>query len=79
MRFIWLPKNTAHVRRHVPTTLAERVMLAEDLDARLVDEMTYEGTGTVDGELYRIWFMTAPGEVYIITCYRARRGGSAKP
>lgn len=79
MRFVWLPKNLAHVRRHVEPELAERVVLAKDLTVRQLDDLTYEGIGTVDGESYRVWFMTAPDEVYIITCYRARRGGSKTP
>jgi hypothetical protein len=76
MRFLWMPKNTSHVTRHVPRQLAEKVFSAPDFERTItqLDSITSQGYGTVDGVRYFLVFQITltedPPSVYIVTCYR---------
>ncbi len=64
MRFVWLSENSAHVRRHVPTDLAEQVVQASGFLAMRQDDLTFTGTGTVKGKIYFAAYMTSGDEIY---------------
>ena len=84
MRFIWDGWNTAHVTRRMSPHLAELVFTAPDFDATIehVNTIRSRGYGTVNGVRYRLVFVRTlredPPGIYIITCYRARRGGARR-
>jgi hypothetical protein len=71
MKFIWGPKNLTHVLLHVSQEAAEGVALAEDLDAKKVDDQIFAGFGSYNGQHYFIAFMQdrSRSETYILTCY----------
>jgi len=80
MKFYWGPLNTAHVERHVPRSLAEKVAEASDFRAFKVsrDSLALSGYSTVDGVEYFITAMRTieqtETQICIMTCYRSRRG-----
>ena len=79
IEFVWGPKNTEHVDRHVPRAIAEQVFNAPDFGPSVesVNSITAKGYGTVDGKSYFLAFAHSthehPQRIYIITCYRVRR------
>ena len=79
MRFVWQPWNIAHCARHgVTPALAEDVVLAADfsLATPQAGSIRRIGHGTVGGVRYKIVFQRGePDEIFIISCYRAKRGG----
>ena len=84
MRFLWTSVNIAHVSKHVPISVAESVARSVDQDALTPsrDGLTFTGFGSYSGEPYFIAYMTSRHQsdlqVYIITCYRKRRGKSRR-
>ncbi len=79
MNFVWQPWNIAHCARHgVTPALAEGVILADDFTVASpqAGSIRRTGYGTVAGVRYTIVFQRGePDEIFIITCYRTKRGG----
>ena len=79
MRFVWQTWNLDHCARHgVPQALAEAVVLAPDFDAEpLPGGVRAIGIGTVNGRRFKAIIQFAkPDEVYVITCFRLKRGSN---